>query len=68
MRFSGRVHFHLTGTGAAAHTDVFNRTAKSGSFMSLEMGQGNQNICVHNGTPNFGFFYISTGCHGIKTV
>ena len=39
---------HLAGTAAAAHADIFQRSAKAYILMPLEMGQGNQDIGLHN--------------------
>ena len=58
MRFPSVVLLHLTRTAAAAHADVFQGTAKAGGFMTLEMGQGNKHIRIHDGPANLGIFYI----------
>ena len=63
MRFSGTVHFHFAGTGAAAHTDIFQSTAETGAFMALEMGECDEHVCVHNSPADFGFFYIFAAFH-----
>lgn len=52
------VHFHLTGTGTAAHTDVFQRSAETGGFMALEMAECDENIRIHNSASYFRLFYI----------
>ena len=63
MRFSCAVHFHLSCTGTASHTDILQCTAETGRFMTFKMTQRNENICVHNGTTDLGFFYVFAACH-----
>ena len=55
---AGRMLLHLAGPAAAAHTQVFNRTAKACHFMPLEMCQTDDNISVHNGPANFSLLHI----------
>ena len=47
------VHFHFAGAGAAAHTNVFQRAAKTGTFMPLKMRQRNKNIRIHHSAADF---------------
>ena len=58
MGLSAAVLLGLTGTGAAAHSDVFDGAAEAGHFMALKMGQADKYICIHNSTADFGIFYI----------
>ena len=62
------MHFHFSGSGAAAHTEIFQSAAKSCGFMSFKMIQGNNNICIHNGTADLGFFYVSAAFHRNKSL
>ena len=52
------VLLHLTGAAAAAHADIFQAAAEAGLFMSLEMGQRDEHIGVHNGTADLGVLHI----------
>ena len=63
VRFSGTVHFHFACTGTASHTDVFQCTAKSGGFMAFKMGEGNENVRIHNCAADFGLFHILAALH-----
>ena len=49
-----RVHFEFAGHSAAAHADIFHRSANSRRFVSLEMGQRNKNVRIRNRRPDFG--------------
>ena len=60
MRLSGTVHFHLSGAGSTSHTNIFQGTAKSGCFVPLEMGKCQENIGIHDGASDLGFFDIFT--------
>ena len=60
MRLSGTVHFHLSGAGSTSHTDIFQGTAKSGCFVPFKMGECQENIGIHDGTSDLGFFDIFT--------
>ena len=42
--------------GRATHTEVFQCSAESGKLMSLEMGAGNQGVCVCNLGPDVYLF------------
>ena len=50
--------FFFTSSGAAAHTDIFDGTAKASLFMTFEVRQGNKDIRIHDSTADFCFFYI----------
>ena len=45
---------HLAGPGAAAHADILAGAAETGGFMALEMGEGDQDIRVHDGAADEG--------------
>ena len=60
MRFACTVHFHFSGAGTAAHTDVFQSSAKTGAFMSFEMGEGKEYVGIHDCASDFRFFYVFT--------
>ena len=47
-RFSACMLLHLSCTASAAHTDVFQCTAESGSLMTFEMSQTYKNVCIHD--------------------
>ena len=51
-RLAGGVHFHLAGSGAAAHADIFDGSAKACAFVGFAVGQGNENIRIHNRTTD----------------
>ena len=38
---------HLSCTAASAHSDVFDCASETSTFMALEMGQRDQDICIH---------------------
>ena len=63
MRLSGAVHLHLSGAGAAAHTDVLQRAAKSCGFVSFKMTEGDEHIRIHNGASDLGFLHIFSAFH-----
>ena len=48
----------LARTRAAAHADILDRAAEPGRLMSLEMGQADENVGVHDGSANPRFLYI----------
>ena len=50
----------FSGTGTAAHANVFDGAAESGHLMALEMGQADEDICIHDSTSDLGCFYIFT--------
>ena len=52
------VHLHLAGAGAAAHTDVLQRAAKAGSFVTLKVVQRNHDIRIHNRAADLCFLHI----------
>ena len=58
LRFALSVLFHFTGSGSAAHTDIFDSTAEARRFMPLEMIQGNKHIRIHNGPADLSIFHI----------
>lgn len=58
MGFSAAVLFGLSGSGAAAHTDIFDSASKSCGFVAFKMGQADKYIGIHNSTADLGFFYI----------
>ena len=60
VRFSAAVLLGFSGTGTAAHANVFDCAAEAGRFMPLEMGQADKNICIHNSTSNLGSLHILT--------
>ena len=68
MRLSGTVHLHLACTGTAAHSDVFQSAAESGSFMAFKMSQGNKYVCIHDCTADLRFFYILAALHGYQLL
>lgn len=51
------VHLHLARTGTAAHAKVFQRAAEARHLMSLEMGQANNDIGIHQRTANLRFLH-----------
>lgn len=60
VRFSAAVLLGLSGAGTAAHTDIFDRAAKAGHLMTLEVRQADKNISIHDGTSNLGSLHILT--------
>ena len=42
------VHLHLTGTRAAAHADILERTAKTGVLVTLEVVQRDKYVGIHD--------------------
>ena len=60
IRFSGRMHFHLAGPGAAAHTDVFQGAAETGQLVAFEMIHGKEDIRVHNSPSDLCLFDVFT--------
>ena len=58
MRNTIGVLFRLTGTGATAHTDVFDGAAESCHLVALKMSQADKNIRIHNCTADLCFCYI----------
>ena len=57
---AGGVHFHLTGTGTTAHTNILQCAAESGTFMAFEMVHGDENIGIHDSAADLGFLDIVT--------
>ena len=51
------VLLHLAGAGAAAHAEVFQRTAEACLFMALEMAQRDDDVGIHDGLADLGFLY-----------
>ena len=58
LRLALRMLLHFARSGAAAHTDVFNSTAKPRRLMSFEMIQGNKHIRIHDGTTDLRILHI----------
>ena len=52
-RLAVGVHLALAGAGAAAHADVFDRSAEARRFMSFEVRQRNENVRVHDRVADF---------------
>ena len=46
--FAVAVHGHFPRPAATAHADVLDRAAEASQLMPLEMGQGNEDICIHD--------------------
>ena len=55
---------HFSRTGAAAHNDIFDRTAETGHFVTFEVVERNKDIRIHNGTADTGGFDIFPGRNG----
>ena len=55
--------FHLAGTAAAAHADIFQAAAEPGHFMSLKVTETDKYICIHNRFSDFCFFYKFSALH-----
>ena len=51
---AGRVLLHLACAGAAAHADVLNGTAEARGLVALEVGQADEDICIHDGAADLG--------------
>ena len=58
FRFSFPMLLHFAGSGAAAHADIFEGSAKTGHLMSLEMRQRNKYIRIHDRLTDLCLFYI----------
>ena len=58
VRLAGVVHFHFAGARAAAHAEVFERAAKARHFVALEVGEGNDDVGVHQRAADLGFLYV----------
>ena len=58
IRLALAVHFHFPSAGAAAHANIFQCAAKAGHLMSLEMGQRDNHIGIHNGVADLGFLDV----------
>ena len=56
--FAAAVLVFLSGSGTAAHSDIFDRSAKTGHFMAFKMGQTDKYVSIHDGTADLCFFYI----------
>ena len=54
---------HFSGSGSSAHADVFDGAAKSRHLVSFKMGQRNQNIGVHDGSPDESGFAVHSARH-----
>ena len=61
--FSTAVLIGLTGARTAAHADIFDRAAEAGHLMSLEMGQADKDIGVHDGAADLSFFDVFASGH-----
>ena len=57
------VLLHLTGAAAAAHADVLQTAAEARCLVSLEVGQGDEHIRVHDGAPDLGVLHILAAGH-----
>ncbi|KXA67248.1 hypothetical protein HMPREF3201_02059 [Megasphaera sp. MJR8396C] len=57
-RFARRMLFHLAGTAAAAHAYVFNGSAKTRRFVTLEVSQADEDVGIHDGPADFSRFDI----------
>ena len=55
---TGIVHLHLAGPGAASHAQVLKCASKTGCLMPLKVGQGNDNVRVHNGPANLCLLHV----------
>ena len=53
----------LPGSGAAAHTDIFDGTAKAGHFVPLEVCQTDEHIGIHHGASDLRFLHIFAALH-----
>ena len=58
--FAVAVHFHLTGPAAAAHADILDGAAEAGHFVTLEVGESNDNISVCQCTAHLCFLHQLT--------
>ena len=67
MGLAGVMHLHLACPGAAAHADVLKGSAKACRLMALEMGQGYEDIRVHDSPSYLGFPDILP-IHGHKDI
>ena len=56
-RLAALVLLHLPGPAAAAHPDIFDRTAKTGQLVALEMVQAQKDIRIHNRAADLRLFY-----------
>ena len=45
-------------SGAAAHADVLDGSAKAGAFMALKVGQADEYVRIHDGPSDTGFLYV----------
>lgn len=71
LRLSIAVHLHLSGTRATAHTHILQSTAKTSTFMALEVGEADQDIGIHQCTAYLGLFHVFTcnrNQHFIRTL
>ena len=53
-RLTLSVLLHLAPAGTAAHAQVLNGAAKAGLLMTLEVGQRNDHVSLHNGLADLG--------------
>ncbi len=58
IRLARAVHFHFSGTGAAAHAHVFEGAAEARALMSLEMVQRDDDVRVHDRPADFCFLHV----------
>ena len=58
MGFSAAVLFGLSGSGAAAHTDIFDSASKSCRFVAFKMGQADKYVSIHHCPSDLCSFYI----------
>ena len=61
---AGVVLLHLAGPAAAAHADVLETSAHAGLLMPLEVGEGDEDIRVHDGPADLGLLHVFAACHG----
>ena len=52
------VLLHLSSSGAAAHADVLQRSSETCGLMALEVGEGNEDVCIHDGLADLCIFHI----------
>ena len=61
---TGGVLLHLARAGAAAHADVLDGSAEAGRFVALEVGQGDEDVSIHNGAADLGGLAVFAVGHG----
>ena len=64
MGLARAVHLHLAGAGAAAHAQVLQRSAEARQLVPLEVGEGDDDVRVHDGRAYLGLLDVGAALEG----